>query len=80
MFSHVSQAVSGLDLPKQDMKEVETKKLPEAINNMFLIARRIQARFAQIPKRPVSIFIIPGLGACSSQSYHGWHKLLPFSI
>lgn len=48
----LSQAVSGLDLPKEDMKEVETKKLPEAIHNMFLVARRIQARFAQIPKRP----------------------------
>lgn len=50
----VSQAVSGLDIPKPDMKNVETKKLPEAIDNMFLVARRIQARFAQIPKRPVS--------------------------
>ncbi|KAL4229455.1 hypothetical protein ACF0H5_012493 [Mactra antiquata] len=48
----LSQAVSGLDIPKPDLKEVETKKLPEAIDNMFLVARRIQARFAQIPKRP----------------------------
>ncbi|XP_045208275.2 IQ calmodulin-binding motif-containing protein 1-like [Mercenaria mercenaria] len=48
----LSQAVCGLDLPKADMKDVETNKLPEAIHNMFLIARRIQARFAQIPKRP----------------------------
>ncbi|XP_060591516.1 IQ calmodulin-binding motif-containing protein 1-like [Ruditapes philippinarum] len=48
----LSQAVSGLDIPKEDMKDVENNKLPEAIHNMFLVARRIQARFAQIPKRP----------------------------
>ena len=48
-----SQAVTGLDLPSHEMKELQKKKLPEAIDNMYLIARRIQARFAQIPNRPV---------------------------
>lgn len=52
-LAHIlSLAVSGLDLPKNDMKEVETKKLPEAIHNMFLIARRVQARFAHVPNLP----------------------------
>ena len=48
-----SQAVTGLDLPSDEMKELQKKKLPEAIDNMYLIARRVQARFAQIPNRPV---------------------------
>ena len=36
------------------MKELQKNKLPDAVDNMYLVARRIQARFAQIPNRPVS--------------------------
>lgn len=45
--------MSGLDLPKEDLSDVEKKLLPEAIDNMFLVARRIQARYVQLPKVPV---------------------------
>ena len=44
-----------MDLAPNEMKELQKNKLPEAIGNMYLVARRIQARFAQIPNRPVSI-------------------------
>ncbi|KAH3699932.1 IQ calmodulin-binding motif-containing protein 1-like [Dreissena polymorpha] len=48
----LGQAVSGLDLPKDQLRDIEKKKLPDAIDNMFLVARRIQARYLVIPKVP----------------------------
>ncbi|KAK3106409.1 hypothetical protein FSP39_019392 [Pinctada imbricata] len=48
----LSQICSGIELQKADKKKYEEELLPEAINNMFLVARRIQARVNAIPDRP----------------------------
>ncbi|XP_052803599.1 IQ calmodulin-binding motif-containing protein 1-like [Mya arenaria] len=47
-----SQVVTGLDLSKDEMRQVEKEKLPDAVDNMFLVARRIQARYLVVPKVP----------------------------
>ncbi|KAJ8306892.1 hypothetical protein KUTeg_014976 [Tegillarca granosa] len=48
----LSQVCSGMRLSSEDMKKFESQSLPEAINNMFLVTRRIQARYTKIPDKP----------------------------
>lgn len=43
-------------IPAKDGKEVVEKVLPEAVDNMFLVARRIQARYSKIPDRVSNLF------------------------
>ncbi|VDI07657.1 IQ calmodulin-binding motif-containing protein 1 [Mytilus galloprovincialis] len=47
----LSQVCTGLDLPSAEVKKFEDEVLLEAVSNMFLVTRRIQARYAKIPDR-----------------------------
>ncbi|CAG2247949.1 IQCB1 [Mytilus edulis] len=47
----LSQVCAGLDLPSAEVKKFEDEVLLEAVSNMFLVTRRIQARYAKIPDR-----------------------------
>ena len=55
-FYDFSQVCTGIDLSSKDVKRFREEVLPEAVNNMFLVTRRIQARYAKIPDRAVSFF------------------------
>lgn len=49
-----SQICLGIDLGEESQKSKFSEEyLPEAINNLFLVTRRIQARHGNIPDRPV---------------------------
>ncbi|XP_076091831.1 IQ calmodulin-binding motif-containing protein 1-like isoform X2 [Mytilus galloprovincialis] len=47
----LSQVCTGLDLPSAEVKKFEDEVLLESVSNMFLVTRRIQARYAKIPDR-----------------------------
>jgi hypothetical protein len=55
-FNDFSQVCTGVDLSSKEAKRFREEVLPEAVNNMFLVTRRIQARYARIPDRAVSFF------------------------
>ncbi|XP_021353561.1 IQ calmodulin-binding motif-containing protein 1-like isoform X2 [Mizuhopecten yessoensis] len=44
----LSQVCAGMELKGQDRNKFETESLSEAINNLFLLARRIQTRYSKI--------------------------------
>ncbi|XP_048728739.1 IQ calmodulin-binding motif-containing protein 1-like [Ostrea edulis] len=49
----LSQICLGIDLGEESQKSKFSEEyLPEAINNLFLVTRRIQARHGNIPDRP----------------------------
>lgn len=51
---HFSQICLGIDLDEKSQKsKFNNEFLPEAVSNLFLITRRIQARHSYIPDRPV---------------------------
>jgi len=56
-FIDFSQVCTGVDLSNKEAKRFREEVLPEAVNNMFLVTRRIQARYARIPDRAVSFFL-----------------------
>jgi len=64
-FYDFSQVCTGVDLSSKEAKRFREDVLPEAVNNMFLVTRRIQARYAKIPDRAVSFFFL------NSQSLQG---------
>ncbi|XP_033729194.1 IQ calmodulin-binding motif-containing protein 1-like [Pecten maximus] len=45
----LSQVCAGMVLKGKDRNKFETESLPEAINNLFLLARRIQTRYSKLP-------------------------------
>lgn len=51
---HFSQICLGIDLNEKSQKsKFSNEFLPEAVSNLFLVTRRIQARHSYIPDRPV---------------------------